>query len=180
MLKIVHAIAVGIAGAAIIHASLVLLLPGFGAEQAWSRLAASLPPNRLARANAAGGPPFPEQDPFLLTAVCRFSLKDGPLHVAAPGRVPAWFASVYAPDGRNLASLNDRMVPGNGLDFLVLTPEQMSSRIAAAGEGMIASATLEAEADAALLALRILVPDASFRAEVEEILGDTTCMPAQP
>jgi uncharacterized membrane protein len=165
--RLLYALALALLGAALVAVALLLVLPGVAAQRRWNALAAALPPETAVRPSAelaVGVPP----DPFFATALCRFSLREGPLRVSARGRVAFWSAAVHAPDGRTLASVNGGMLGDRAPDFVVLTHGQM----AGAAPGPF---PLEVDGEEGLLALRVFIPDESWRPLGEAFLLSLSC-----
>ena len=106
MRKFAYSILLGLVGAGIVHIAVLLLVPTFTEQNAWSRLAESSDLYQVTRVDA-GGTPIPMSgsiDPLFQAAACRFDLADGVLHVHADGRVPFWSVSVYDRSGHTIFS----------------------------------------------------------------------------
>lgn len=184
MRSLTFAVLLGVVGAGLVHGAVLLLLPVLGQRDAWTRFSAVAQPFATVRLDAGGanGVVIPGLDPMFMVAACRFDLTQGPLVVAANGRVPFWSASVIAPDGRNLFSLNDRVRDGGALGFVVLTPAQMAERAVVppadgeTDEPVAATAIFaEVRVDQGMVAVRAFVPDESFRGAVEAFLSSLSC-----
>lgn len=169
MNRLLYALAVGLVGAALLHVAIMLALPGIAADNAWRRLARSLPsetPSRLGDEN----PPAEQADPFFRVVLCRFDLRDGPLLVTANGRSPFWSAAVFTPNGRPVASINSAMTGDEAPNLLILTPDRIEEGAAAGG-----SFQLVADAGEALLALRLSVPDESWAPVMDALASSVRC-----
>ncbi len=179
MLRLLVAILTGLLGAGVVHIAVLLLVPQFSERDAWSRLAMAAGPYRTVRIDPQAGQAamVHSLDPLFQAAACRFDLREGMLHIRAPGRVPFWSASVYARSGENLYSLNDRTSEGGVLDFVVLTPAQMIEMRKQMPEEFRASLFVETSLDEGIVVIRSFVPDPSWRPTVTKFLADLTCEP---
>lgn len=171
--RLLYALAVGVVGAGLVHVGITLMLPGAIAERAWTAVVQALPlegPRRLVRPVG----PLAAENPFLLTAICRFDLARGPLSVTASGRVAGWSVAIFAPDGRALSGLNDRMSPAGVLDLRlereVMEPAGESAAPTLDGPLRVPVPTVEG-----LLAVRVLVSDPSWGALAEDFLSRLAC-----
>lgn len=179
MHRFLYALLIGLVGAGLVHVAIVLMLPHFEAQRSWARVEDALPLHLVARLDESSLPIL-AGDPFLLSSVCRFDLRDGPLLAAARGRPAAWSAAVFAPEGRSLASLDDRMVPDGRLNLVLITPGQSRERALRSENAADGRFQVEAEAASGLLAVRVLVPDPSWRGLAEEFLSSLSCLTERP
>lgn len=179
MLRLALTVLTGLVGAGIVHIAVLLLLPQFSDRDAWSRLAMAADLYRVVRIDGQTGeePIVQSLDPLFQAAACRFDLRDGMLHIRAPGRVPFWSASVYGRGGENLYSFNDRTAEGGGLDFVVLTPAQMIEMRKQLPEEFVSSIFVETTVEEGMVVIRSFVPDPSWRSTVSKFLGDLSCEP---
>lgn len=180
MPRLLYALLVGLVGAGLVHVVIVILLPHFEAQRNWTRLEQALPLYAPARLDKSSLPVLAAGDPFFLTAVCRFDLRDGQLLVTAAGRPAAWSAAAFSPDGRTLSSLDDRMVPKGALDLVILTPGQAGEWALHPRNRKEKSFQVEAEAGPGLLAVRALVPDPSWLGLAEDFLSRLSCESEKP
>lgn len=180
MLRFVYAALVGLIGAGIVHIVVVLLVPGFSDNDAWSRLAAVADLNRVVRLNAEKGRQLSVGpiDPLFSAAACRFDLEDGAIHVQADGAIPYWSASVYDRDGRNVYSFNDRTSAAGALDFVVLTSAQLVEIRKDLPEEFEQSVFVETPVDEGIVVVRIFVPDKSWAQLASRFIASMGCDPA--
>ena len=177
MRKFAYSILLGLVGAGIVHIAVLLLVPTFTEQNAWSRLADSSDLYQVTRVDA-GGTPIPMSgsiDPLFQAAACRFDLADGVLHVHAEGRVPFWSVSVYNRSGHTIFSFNDRTAASGALDIVVLTSAQMLDVRKGLTPEFESSVFVEAEVDQGIVVVRSFVPDATWSASVSDFLKGVDC-----
>ncbi|MDH6230076.1 putative membrane protein [Mesorhizobium soli] len=179
MLRLLHAILIGLVGAGIIHIVVLLLVPQFTEQDAWSRLAMSSGPYKVTRLDAeSGGSPIVKSvDPLFYAAACRFDLSDGVLQVSAKGYTPFWSVSVYNRAGENIYSFNDHTLPDGNIDFIVLSPAQLVDLRKEMPEGLEKSIYVESTANQGMVVVRSFVPDDSWKKSVSDFLKGVTCAP---
>lgn len=177
MRRLLHAVLLGLIGAGIVHIVVLLLVPVFSEQDAWTRLGSATGLYRMARFEAeAGGPPAVKSvDPLFRAAACRFDLGDGMVQVTAPGRVPFWSVSVYDRDGRNLYSFNDHAATDGRLDVVVLTPAQMIEVRKELPEDFAGSVFVEVPIGEGIVVVRGFVPDESWEPAVARFLDGAAC-----
>lgn len=178
-LRIVHAVLLGLLGAAILHIVILLLLPEISSRSAWSRMAeaADLYQPMPLRNNLSGAARDGNRDPLFRSVACRFDLTDGLLRVQAVGAVPYWSASVYDRAGKNLYSFNDRSARDKALDIVVLTPAQMLEVRKEVPEELGQSVFVESPAEEGVTVVRAFIPDESWAPSVEAFLDSLRCQP---
>jgi uncharacterized membrane protein len=181
MLRVIHAIVLGLIGAGIVHIAILLLIPDFSERDAWSRLAAASDLYAMTRIDGQSGaaPLVDPADPLFYAAACRFDLSEGAVHVRATGNLPFWSASVYDRGGRNIYSFNDRTGTDGSLDFVVLTPDQMIEVRKELPPGFEKSVFVETPGDEGILVVRGFVPDDSWKPAASEFLAAATCRPEE-
>lgn len=182
MLRLLHAVLLGIVGAGVVHILALFLMPMMSPRDAWSRLDAeadlySFVGYAAAQSSAAG--PAGVADPFFRSVVCRFDLTDGYVHVFREGRVPYWSASVYDRSGQNIFSLNDRTAKNAVLDLVVVTPAQLVDIRKSPPPELESSVFVEAPIDEGMVVVRGFQPDESWRQQIGDYLKSIECN-AQP
>lgn len=161
----------------IIHIAIVLLVPLYAPNDAWAQVAGfgkdgafhTLP---LAE---AGSEPLPLLDPRMAQAVCRFSLKNGPVRIRADFPDEFWSVAVFDRRGRNVYSLNDRAAERSRLDMAILTPVQMAQLRQDPPASLETAIVLELPIDSGFVMLRAFVPDASFLPGAAAALKGADC-----
>jgi uncharacterized membrane protein len=187
MRRLLHAILIGLVGAGIVHITVLLLVPQFSEQSAWSRLAATSGLYRMTAltAESGGAPVVRSVDPLFAAAACRFDLADGMAQVKGPAGQPAvalpfWSVSVYDGRGNNIYSFNDHGVSKGQLDAVVLTPAQMNEVRKDLPEEYQGSVFIEAPVTEGILVVRAFVPDESWRPIVSHFLEQSSCDVRQP
>ncbi len=177
MIRLVHAVLLGLLGAGIVHIAVLLLVPQMSERDAWSRLAmaSNLYRMTLIEPEAGGPAAVASVDPLFRAAACRFDLSDGVVRINAPGNVPFWSVSVYNRGGQNIYSFNDRASATGLLDFTVLTPAQMIELRKDLPEELQQAIFVEAPLDEGIVVIRIFLPDQSWEEVVSRYLAGIAC-----
>jgi uncharacterized membrane protein len=177
MLKLLHAVLLGLVGAAIVHIAVLLLIPEFAERDAWSRLASASGLYTATPLHAEPGvtPTVKSVDPLFLAATCRFDLSDGTVQAQASGDIPFWSVSVYNRAGENIYSFNDRTATSGNLDLVVLTPEQMIEVRKILPPEYQKSIFAELPIDEGIVVVRAFVPDNSWQPKVSAFLKGLSC-----
>jgi uncharacterized membrane protein len=176
MSRLFYAILVGLVGAGVVHAVILLLLPNYSERDAWARLAAKADFYRFTRMSGEDAAPVIRGvDPFFDAVACRFDLSEGVVHVKAAGHVPFWSVSVYNRRGQNIYSLNDRAQTLGDLDLVLVTPAQMIElRKSVPGE-FEKSVFVEADVGQGIVAVRSFVPDDTWKNTISDYLNHASC-----
>lgn len=117
-------IAAGLLLGVAVHIVSVFALPRLAPDDARSRLAGSTAVNRITTPSGAGGMALPLADPAFETAVCRYDLTAGPLHVRAPVTPHYTAIALYTATGIAFGAINDRAAMRGRLDLFVVTARQ--------------------------------------------------------
>ncbi len=179
MLRMLHAVIVGLIGAGIVHAATVILVPYTGEQSLWNRLQEIAPQGRFSVIDAAqaGRARLMLGDPFTDVAACLFSVAETPVRIRAEGNVPFWSAAVFSVEGDNLYSFNDRSSNQASLDLLVATPLQVIELRKTSPEDAQEAVVFEKEMEEAFVVLRVLKPDPSWNDTVARFLASASCEP---
>jgi uncharacterized membrane protein len=177
MIRLVHAVLLGLLGAGIVHITVLLLVPQMSERDAWTRLARVSDLYRMTRIDLeAGGPAaVASVDPLFRAAACRFDLSEGVVRINAPGNVPFWSVSVYNRGGQNIYSFNDRTSATGLLDFTILTPAQMIELRKDLPEELQQAIFVEAPLDEGIVVIRTFLQDGSWEEIVNNYLAGITC-----
>ncbi|MBX3597041.1 MAG: DUF1254 domain-containing protein [Rhizobiaceae bacterium] len=177
--RIGYALLLGLLGAAILHITIVLLLPRISDRSGWSRMAeaSDLYQPVMLHSGLPDTVRDGNRDPLFRSIACRFDLNDGHLRLQASGAVPYWSASVYDRAGKNLYSLNDLNARDKALDIVVLTPAQMLEVRKEFPEDLSQSVFVESRAEEGIAVVRAFVPDESWTPSVEGFLESLRCQP---
>lgn len=176
MTRLLYVLLLGLLGAAIVHISILLLLPVLSERDAWSRLAARAEPFRTV-ALKAGEPdsPVPLADPFMEARACRFDTDEGVVHVTAAQNAAFWSVSIYDRRGYNIYSFNDRTAAGNRLDLAIASPEQMIQLRKDLPEELARSIFVEIDNPVGIAVVRVFRRDPTFEPVVSAFLDSIGC-----
>ena len=110
----------------IVHLSTVLLLPRTATQDAYTRLAASTPVNKVMPlpAPTPEDAPIPFMDPAFAAAVCRYDLAGGPLKFSVPVSQAYTSVSFYTRNGVAYYAINDRAAGRRVIELDLMTREQ--------------------------------------------------------
>jgi uncharacterized membrane protein len=176
--KVLLSLALGVIGAGIVHIAILFLLPALAAHGPWQRLDAAAGHYTFVAVDRQDGAPSPTirpVDPFFDEAACRFDLKDGVVHVHAPGHVPFWSMSVYDRQGENIYSLTDRTATDGDLDLVIATPAQLIEVKKDIPEEFQKSIFVETNTGKGIALVRSFVPDGSWAPEIDRYMKSLVC-----
>lgn len=176
MRSLLFAVAVGLLGAALLHIVIILSLPSFTGRDAYTRVQAFGEANRFFPLAAAtdGLQPI-NDDPALPTAVCAFSLENGPIRLTAEGDVPFWSLAVYDSAANEVFSMNDRTSVTGALDTLVASPIQLIAIRKAVPPELERAILVEMRGTEGYAVLRTFVPAQSRLPAAAAFLADAGC-----
>ena len=178
--RLFHAIALGLAGAGIVHIAALLLVPHFASNDAWSRISALGPEYGFAIVEPAGEGTagiIEVHDPEFTIAACRFDLERAPVHIPAPLGVRFWSVSIFNDRGQSIYSFNDRNSSTGALDLAVATPVQMIELRKDLPDDFDNAIFVEADLAKAMVVVRLFQPDPPSRAAIPAILDEAVCAP---
>lgn len=161
----------------IIHIAIIFMVPYFADRDAWAQL------ERFGREDefhalalsTAGTEPLKSLDPWMLHAVCRFSLEDEPVRVTATLPDDFWSVAVFDRRGRNVYSLNHRSAERESLDLAIITPVQMAQLRQDPPESLDTVIAIELPLDEGFVLLRIFVADDSKLAAATKAIETADC-----
>ena len=145
----------------IIHIAVVFMVPYYADRDAWAQM------HQFGRDDQfhvlplpqAGSEPLKSLDPWMLHAVCRFSLADGPVRITAALPDDFWSIAIFDRRGRNMYSLNDRSAEHTRLDLAVITPVQMAQLRQDPPPSLETAIVIELPIEEGFALLRVFVPD---------------------
>ncbi|MCR6498921.1 DUF1254 domain-containing protein [Shinella sp. CPCC 101442] len=176
MRNFLYAIAIGLVGAALLHIVIILSLPSFTGRDAYTRVQTFGEPNRFFPLASAGDTPAPlNDDPAMKTAVCTFSVENGPIRLFADGDVPFWSLAVYDDASNEVFSMNDRTSVSGALDTLIATPIQLIGIRKAVPAELEQSILVEMRGNEGYAVLRTFVPTQSRQPAATAFLADASC-----
>jgi uncharacterized membrane protein len=160
-----------------IHVAIVFLIPTLAGKDAWTEMGRFGPDGQFHTIpmSEAGAEAIPDLDPRMMTAVCRFTLANGPVRINADMPDEFWSIAVFDRRGRNVYSLNDRAAERARLDLAILTPVQMALMRQNPPASLESAIVLERPLDIGFALIRAFVPDASMLPAVSQALGGATC-----
>ena len=163
LVALVLALVIGLVGGGVVHLVSVLGVPRFA------------PRNGFVVAAELGGEgrfaALPEADPFLRSAVCRFST-ERPVRAFAAGDVPHWSASVITREGVNVYSLNDRVALDGALDLVVLRSADLPRWREVLSEDV---ELVPVASEGAVVVVRSFAADPTRAAELERFFAGASC-----
>lgn len=117
-------IAAGLIFGAIIHITAIFTLPYMSENNAWKRVAQSLPVNTIQPLPLASpdGQVLPFMAPDMYYAMCRFNLTDGPIALRIPDMGPLWSVSLYDELSQNYYVISGNDVKRDSLELLLNKP----------------------------------------------------------
>lgn len=174
MYRVLYAIIVGLAGAALLHIVIVLALPHAGNRDAFSRVLAAGPPQQFNLYRDAEG-----DNPLMQEIVCAFDASLRPVHLQAAGQVPFWSLTVHNSDNDEIFSMNDRTAAEGVLDVAIATPAGTAAMRRNMPAALDKAIIIETAMPDGYAVLRVLVPAASFRQKAEAFIKSARCSTLQ-
>jgi len=161
----------------IIHLSTVLALPRTATHDAYARLTAITPINKMVSLPSSASPVMPFMDPAFATAVCRYDLSRGPLKLIAPVSQAYTAVSFYTRYDIAYYAINDRAAGRKVIELDLMTVrqhEQMPEEedVTAADRLIVESPTTTG-----LIVVKALSPEPSQMPTVEALLASAQCKP---
>ena len=110
----------------IVHIATVIILPRTATQDAYSRLAAVAPINKVTPLPepAAGSALMPLMDPAMALAVCRYDLSPGPLKLTVPVSLAYTSVSFYTRTDVAYYAINDRAAGRRVIELELMTQGQ--------------------------------------------------------
>lgn len=178
MRSIFFASILGLVGAALLHIIIVLVLPQFTGRDAYTRVLGLLEMDSFfSLTSTPGSTGLSNDDPYLRTAVCSFSIADGPARFLASGSVPFWSLAVFDSGSNEVFSMNDHTAVNGRLDLVVATPIQLVELRKAPPEALAQSIMVEMKEEDGYAVLRAMAPLDSFEDQVRNFLAESSCEP---
>ena len=176
MRSVLYAIAIGLIGAALLHIVIILSLPSFTGRDAYTRVSSLGEANRFFALGNTGDTLAPvNDDPAMKTAVCTFSVEDGPVRLFAEGDVPFWSLAVYDSASNEVFSMNDRTSVGGALDVVAAGPIQLTDLRKNLPQDLQQTIMVEMTHPEGYAVLRTLAPQASFDEAARAFLTGAGC-----
>ncbi|MEM5493982.1 DUF1254 domain-containing protein [Hoeflea sp. AS16] len=176
MRSVLLSIAIGLVGAAFIHIVIILALPMWTGEDAWTRVKMLGATNRFySLANEPNTSGLYNENPYVRTAVCRFDISDGPVRIFAAGDVPIWTVSAYDASSNETYSMNDRSAIGTGVNITFVTPAQMLQLRRFMPRALERAVLVELSQPQGYVALRAVAPTPSQQPAARAFLENAIC-----
>jgi uncharacterized membrane protein len=177
MFRLLHALVLGVVGAAIVHIVVVLLVPRFSERDAWAAIGEESALYETIRIDATDGGAglISSVDPLFGAAACRFDLARGVVRITGGGDVPFWSTAIHDRNGLNTFSFTDRTSTSGRLDFVVATPLQMVELRNDLPASFVEAVFVEASLEEGIAVIRAFAPDASWEPAVSDYLSSVTC-----
>lgn len=178
MRSVLFASILGLVGAAMLHIIIVLVLPQFTGRDAYTRVLGLLEMDSFFSLTSTPGPTgLSNDDPYLRSAVCSFSIADGPARFLARGAVPFWSLAVFDSASNEVFSMNDHTAVNGRLDLVVATPIQLVELRKTPPEALAQSIVVEMKEEDGYAVLRAMAPLDSFEDQVRNFLAESSCEP---
>jgi len=165
----------------IVHLATVLLLPRTATQDAYTRLAALSPVNKVVplQAPTPDDAPMPFMDPAFAVAVCRYDLAEGPMKFSVPVSQAYTSVSFYTRNGVAYYAINDRAAGRRIIELDLMTREQR--RELPDDEDVTAADRLIVESPSAtgLILVRALSPERGLIRMASQALAAAQCRVAQ-
>ncbi|RLQ87526.1 DUF1254 domain-containing protein [Notoacmeibacter ruber] len=169
------AVAIGLAGAGLVHIAVIFLIPRAAPASAWSRIYEITEPFEARRLDEADI--IYDADPLFAIAACRFDLTKGPLKLSAQGNVPFWSVALINPGGQTVWSINDRNGTEENLDLMVVNRLQ-EIEIRREMPPELASTVLALSSnDEGIAVIRIFRPDETYDPVSDAFIDSIRCEP---
>ncbi|MEC9342320.1 MAG: hypothetical protein VYD64_00605 [Pseudomonadota bacterium] len=167
--------------AAIVHISVILLIPSYGTQDAYAIISRKIEPFAF-RPIPGTGPDalLSDIDPFFAYGVCRFELENRGLYMSGPKIDSFWSATVLDEDGTVIYSLNSRTAIEGKLDLILLDPVEILRLREVAPPEAETSIIVEGDIKAGFVVLRVLMPDDSWQVRAQSFLEEVSCAPYRP
>lgn len=167
----------GILLGGIVHLGAVLVLPRTATQDAYQRLEAITPVNKMVALPQpdADKAVMPFMDPAFATAVCRYDLKGGPLKLTAPVSQAYTSVSFYTQQDIAYYAINDRSAGKRSIELNLMTAAQRTllqedEEVTAADRLIIESPT-----QSGLIVLRALAPEPGLLPMAQRALRAARC-----
>lgn len=161
--------------AGIVHISVVLLVPAYGARDAARNVMAETPLTRFVTETNDNEKLFVNGDPFFEIASCKYDLEQAGLIVTGSETDVFWSLAVFNDRGRVVYSLNRKSAIGNRLNMIVVNPVQMARLRQFDPERIETSIVVETRQPSGFVVVRILRRNAEEEADIQRFLESLDC-----
>jgi uncharacterized membrane protein len=161
----------------IVHLVAVLVLPRTATQDAYTRLSALTPVNKVTPIPqpTPQSEVMPFMDPAFANAVCRYDLASGPIKLRVP-LTPAYTAvSFYTRRGIAYYAINDRAAGRRLIELLLMTAEQHADMPEEEDVTAADRLIVESPGTTGLIVMRALAPEPGLMPAVRTALSGATC-----
>jgi uncharacterized membrane protein len=174
MMRLLLWSAVGLLTGLAVHLITIVALPRITTQSGFQRASAVAPVGRFI-VLTADMTPLPLPDPGVVTALCRYDLDAGAMHLHVPGEMSFISVSLYTPDGLTFYSLTDRSAAGDAIDLTLFTAAQLADTRSREGPDVPGSLRVEAPQHRGMILLRALLTEPGTLPDVKRQLAAATC-----
>jgi uncharacterized membrane protein len=159
----------------IIHLSTVLALPRTATHDAYARLEAIAPVNKVVALPASTSPVMPFMDPAFATAVCRYDLSKGPLKLTAPVSQAYTAIAFYTRYDIAYYAINDRAAGRKVIELDLMTTQQHEQMPEEEDVTAADRLIVESPTRTGLIVLKVLSPEPTMMNLAEATLASARC-----
>ncbi len=167
----------GLVGAAIVHLTVVFLLPTLSDNKSYLLIEESvdlLEPTEIFDTNAEGEQNF-LFDPLFRHFVCRYDLSQGAIGISAQNYAQFWSLSVFDETGTAFFSTNDRITSSDLIDVAIVNDEQLRFARQNTPEEIASSLVAPAATNQGFALIRVLSPNRSWESDIDLMLQSIEC-----
>lgn len=172
----------GIVLGGIAHLGMILLLPRIAQDDAYARLVPVAPVNTMTTLAepTAGHEMMPFLDPAIASAVCRYDLSNGPLHLSVKVSQAYTSVSFYTRRGVAYYTVNDKAAGRGAIDLSLMTEQQRADMpededVTAADRLIVESPT-----ETGLILVKALAPEPGLMDMARDSVATAQCKPLPP
>lgn len=177
MSRLFYLTLMGLVLAGIVHVLIILLIPFYATNDAWTRLATQSGSWSFTPVAAPEMPstPLPLVDSAFRMSACRFDLSEAPLRLSSQGSAPFWSVAIFDRQGRNIYSFNDRTAIERRLSALIVDPVQMAQLRKTPPPEAESAVLVETSSREGFILIRALQGDPSWAVEADQFLKNAKC-----
>ncbi|WP_350333373.1 DUF1254 domain-containing protein [Coralliovum pocilloporae] len=182
MNRFTKAVLSGLVLGGILHIIIILLIPHHASRDAWSQVGKLGPTDAFhpVPQSIAGAAGLAEQDPFLIQAVCRFSLANAAREIKASISAPFWSVGLFTPLGIAVFSANDSASDQSELRLMVITPLQLAGIQENQDADFSDALMVETSEQDLFVVLRAFASSTREAERLTKELGEASCTAYQP
>jgi uncharacterized membrane protein len=163
----------GLLVGAAVHVAIVLMIPLFAINDAWSAVGSLGPDDAFhLMPPLKPGASAIDRDPEMMEAACRFDLTAGPVRIAATLPDGFWSVGLFDRGARNIYSFNHSSIDQSHLDLTIATPTQAAALGSTSAQNAIVAAL---QIDKGMAVLRVFAPDQASVPGITAALAAAQC-----